>query len=124
MNVQSKQLCLIEPDEAVRSALTSMLMQNGWQVSRDDHAGNLSDWLEQEDPVTLICESRLPDINAEKVLKIAKEKGVPVIFLGHGRDIEAAVELMRKGAIDFFEKPFHQNRLLELLESLVVPVAV
>ncbi|NNE38624.1 MAG: hypothetical protein HKN08_10005, partial [Gammaproteobacteria bacterium] len=58
------------------------------------------------------------------VLNVSKKQGIPVVFLGHERDIEVAVKLMRKGAIDFFEKPFHQNRLLELLDDLVVPPAV
>jgi DNA-binding NtrC family response regulator len=114
------QVCLLEPDEAVRTALTASLEQNGWKVSRDEQAGDLSTWLEQEEPVALIAESTLPDITAKRVLRVSKKKGIPVIFLGHGRELEEAVDLMRKGAIDFFEKPFNQKRLLNLLESLIV----
>jgi FixJ family two-component response regulator len=43
---------------------------------------------------------------------------VPVIFTGHDVSPQAAVDLMQKGALDFLEKPFSHNRLLDLLNQL------
>ena len=118
MNRQNKLVCLLEPDEAVRVALSAFLRQRGWDVVREGQAGELKAWLDTKSPVALISESRLPDMNAEEVLSICIANGIPAIFTGHGRDIDAAVNLMRKGASDFLEKPFNQQRLIDSLNSL------
>ena len=111
-------ILLIEPDEAVRAAISSLLKQHGWKVSAHAVAGELETLFSDSHPVALICESTLPDITAQQVLETSKERGIPVIFLGHRREIQHAVDLIHLGARDFMEKPFPQDRLLRLLNSL------
>jgi two-component system response regulator DctR len=42
---------------------------------------------------------------------------VPVIFLtGHG-DVPMAVDLLKRGAFDFFEKPFNDNSLMDRVQE-------
>ena len=66
----------------------------------------------------MVCESSLPDKTARNVLKTGQGNNVPVIFLGHKREIQDAVDLIHMGAKDFLEKPFPQERLLRLLNGL------
>lgn len=118
MTAHSKLILLLEPDEAVRSALSAMLRQCGWQVeAREDGAG-LEGLLTGHAPAAVVCESSLPDIKARKVLETAGKHNIPVVFLSHAREVQDAVDLMRWGARDFLEKPFPQKRLLKSLESL------
>ncbi|HSM68185.1 MAG TPA: response regulator [Xanthomonadales bacterium] len=111
-------ILLLEPDEAVRAALASLLRQHGWQIEAHSEAGGLADDLDGLSPSVLVAESNLPDMAAAELLDLCKAARVPVIFLGHGREIQHAVDLMRRGATDFLEKPFPQKRLLEALEGL------
>jgi FixJ family two-component response regulator len=44
---------------------------------------------------------------------------LPIVFItGHG-DVPMAVESMKKGAMDFIQKPFDENLLLELVERML-----
>lgn len=118
MVADSKLIVLLEPDEAVRTALSTMLRQHGWQIEARADGKGLDELLADLDPLAVICESSLPDMKARKVLKAAYKKRIPVIFLGHAREVQDAVDLMRLGAWDFLEKPFPQKRLLKVLEKL------
>lgn len=111
-------ILLLEPDEAVRDALASLLSQHGWQIEARSEAGELADDLAGLSPSVLVAESNLPDMAATELLDLCKTAQVPVIFLGHRREIQHAVDLMRRGATDFLEKPFPQKRLLEVLDGL------
>ena len=109
---------LIEPDEAVRAAISSLLKQHGWRVSASADADGLKALLEDKAPLALICESELPDMTAKQVLRACQEYEIPAVFLGHRREIQEAVDLIHLGASDFLEKPFPQDRLLRLLNKL------
>ena len=63
---------LVEPDEAVRAAISSMLKQHGWNISAQAVAGDLEAILKEQDPVALVCESSLPDKTARNVLKTGR----------------------------------------------------
>ena len=69
-------------------------------------------------PEVVLCESLLPDVAARDVLTRCQLRGIPIIFLGHGREVQDAVDLVRLGAIDFLEKPFPQSRLLDVLREV------
>ena len=115
---KKQKLLLIEPDDAVRSAISMLLESAGWRVCAFADAAHLAEDLDGFNPAVLVAEAELPDLRATGVLDLARSHGVPVIFLGHGQQVQKAVDLMRMGARDFLEKPFPQGRLLDLLDSL------
>jgi two-component system, LuxR family, response regulator DctR len=64
---------------------------------------------------------RMPDINGVAVFDQLSARGLtarlPVIFLtGHG-DVPMAVDTLKRGAFDFFEKPFNDNQLMDRVEE-------
>ena len=67
----------------------------------------------------VITDVRMPEISGIDLLRRLKELkiGVPVIVVtGHG-DVALAVEAMKIGAADFFEKPFDDDLLLASVRS-------
>jgi len=115
---KNKSVVLIEPDEAVRTALTTLLDGKGWRVCALALGGDLEGELDTCRPVAIVSESNLPDMQAAAVLDSSRRRKIPVIFLGHRQEVQNAVDLMRMGARDFLEKPFPQDRLLSLLDGL------
>ncbi len=52
------------------------------------------------------------------ILHSCMRRQVPVIFTGHDLPVQDAVDLVREGGYDYLEKPFQQERLLDLLKHL------
>jgi len=67
----------------------------------------------------LVLDVRLPGISGAALHKqLLKEKDTPaIVFItGHG-DIPMAVEAMRNGAVDFLQKPFREQQLLDSVQK-------
>ena len=111
-------MILIEPDDAVRTALLTLLSGRGWDVVGRADASELDAMISDSRCDAIISESVLPDRSAADVLEAARQHGVPVIFTGHEQAVQRAVDLVRMGALDFLEKPFPQARLIALLDAL------
>ena len=80
------------------------------QPLRFDHAG---DWI--------LLDVRMPQLSGIGLFDLLSEKKLtkrlPVIFLtGHG-DVPMAVDSLKRGAFDFFEKPFNDNKLMDRVQE-------
>ena len=111
-------LLLNEPDASVRDALTVLLEGEGWTVNSISQCEELKQGAGSDDVIAVISESSRPDCTPEEILETCKAFGRPVIFTGHDRPLQGAVDLIRQGAMDFLDKPFPQSRLLDLLARL------
>jgi len=109
---------LNEPDDSVRDALTVLLEGEHWRVVKADDCADMAAVMDSGDVVAVISEASLPNCTPEDILDRCKEFDVPVIFTGHDLPLQGAVDLIRRGAVDFLDKPFPQSRLLDLLEGL------
>ena len=71
----------------------------------------------------ILLDVRMPDLSGVALFEQLKQRGLnrrsPVIFLtGHG-DVPMAVDMLKNGAFDFFEKPFNDNQLMDrVLQAL------
>lgn len=73
------------------------------------------------DPGCLLLDIRMPKMNGSELQKWLKANDsiLPVIMItGHG-DVPLAVESMKAGAFDFFEKPFDTRRLLDCIKAAI-----
>jgi two-component system response regulator DctR len=72
----------------------------------------------------LLLDVRMPGMNGIAVFDQLVARGLlarlPVIFLtGHG-DVPMVVDSLKRGAFDFFEKPFNDNQLMDRVEEALV----
>ena len=105
---------VIDDDEGLRESLAFLLRSAALEVKSFDSAKAFLDVLPDAAVGCVITDVRMPDISGIELLRRLKELkiGVPVIVItGHG-DIALAVEAMKIGAADFFEKPFDDDLLL------------
>lgn len=114
-----QQVYVIDDDDAVRDSLEFLLKSAGLAVESYESA---QEFLKQLSRVRLGCiitDVRMPGITGIDLLRKVKEvhPQFPVIVLtGHG-DIALAVEAMKLGASDFFEKPYDDEALLTALQK-------
>jgi two-component system, LuxR family, response regulator FixJ len=105
---------VIDDDEGLRESLAFLLRSAEFEVRSFDSAKAFLDELPDAALGCVITDVRMPDMSGIELLRRLKELkiGVPVIVItGHG-DIALAVEAMKIGAADFFEKPFDDDLLV------------
>ncbi len=112
---------VVDDDEAVRDSLRWLLEANGYRV-RCFASGE--EFLGVYDPVqlaVLIVDVRMPGMSGlelQEVL-IARKAPIPIVFItGHG-DVPMAVTTMKKGAVDFLEKPFNEADLRTIVARMM-----
>jgi two-component system response regulator DctR len=72
----------------------------------------------------LLLDVRMPDMNGIALFDLLAARGLtrqlPVIFLtGHG-DVPMAVDTLKRGAFDFFEKPLNDNKLMDRAQEALL----
>ncbi|PLX98164.1 MAG: sigma-54-dependent Fis family transcriptional regulator [Desulfuromonas sp.] len=108
---------LIEDDEAVRHGCAQSIQLAGLSVRLFDTAESALAAMEDFPPAVMVSDVRLPGLSGLELLDDMQkyDSDIPLILItGHG-DVSMAVEAMRNNAYDFIEKPFHSERLLDVI---------
>jgi FixJ family two-component response regulator len=116
---QSPLVLVVDDEELVRHALSSLLRSVGYRVKLYASAQDLYDDNAIEDANCLILDVRLPFVSGLDFQQRLTELGlqIPVIFVtGHG-DIPMTVRAMKAGAADFLVKPFRDQDILDAVAT-------
>lgn len=114
----SEEICrvyIVEDDDAVRDSLQMVLESMGHKVVAFTNANSFLDYYHDDLCGCLVLDIRMPGMTGMQLQRKLNEANsiLPIIFVtGHG-DIPMAVEAMQKGAIDFIEKPYREQELLD-----------
>ena len=113
---------LIDDDEDVRRALAFLLGTAGLAVKVYESAILFLDNYDGAQTGCIVSDVRMPGMDGLQLLKRLKEMDVklPVIVLTGHADVALAVEAMKAGAVDFIEKPFSDDVLLNAIQSALV----
>lgn len=118
---QQSTVYIVDDDQAIRHAM-EMLMRSVGLNYEIFHSGN--DFLAShtnDRAGCLVLDIRMPGLGGLELQDKLNEMGstLPIIFItGHG-DVPMAVEAMQKGAIDFIQKPFRDQELLDRIGEAV-----
>jgi len=112
---------VLDDDAACRDSLRWLLESAGYRVETYATAEHFLACCEPGAGSCLILDVRMPGMSGlalqEELLR--REQCVPIIFVtGHG-DVPMAVDAVKKGAVDFLEKPFKDAELLARVQSAV-----
>jgi two-component system, LuxR family, response regulator FixJ len=122
---ETKLVHIVDDEEAIRRSIDFLLRTAGFQVEKWPDGDSFLKGADPAAPACVLLDVRMPGMDGLQVLSEMTERGFnfPVIVLtGHG-DIATAVRAMRGGAVDFLEKPFERERLLQALETGFVRLA-
>ena len=106
---------VVDDDPAVRDSLKFMLESAGHCVEAYANARDMLDRAGQPLAGCLVADLRLPGMSGLDMVDKLTENGtdLPVIVItGHG-DVDAAVRALKAGCVDFIQKPFSDQSLLE-----------
>jgi FixJ family two-component response regulator len=106
---------IVDDDPAVRDAVAFLVGSVGYASHACASAQALLEALDDTRPACLVLDVRLPGLSGLELQRALCERGSParIVFIsGHG-DIPKAVRAVRLGAVDFLEKPFDDQLLLD-----------
>jgi two-component system response regulator FixJ len=111
---------IIDDDPAMRDALVLMLRGAGYRARSFVSADDFLDNLPEDRSACVITDVRMPGLQGSELvgrLKSLRGDTWPVIVItGHG-EVALAVQLMKAGVVDFVEKPFDPQRMLDAVSS-------
>lgn len=110
---------VVDDDEAILDALTTMAKTIKLPVETFASAQEFLDTCDPSRPGCLMIDVRLPGMSGLDLLDEAKERGfqLPVIVISGYGDVPLAVRAMKAGAIEFLEKPFKEQDLLDRIHA-------
>jgi FixJ family two-component response regulator len=105
---------VVDDDEAIRDSLAFLLSSTGVSVETYASATDFLAAYDAAGPACVVLDIRMPGMSGMELQDTLLERNIrlPLIFItGHG-DVPMAVEAVKKGAVDFIEKPFNDHELL------------
>ncbi|MBF0609556.1 MAG: response regulator transcription factor [Magnetococcales bacterium] len=112
---------VVDDDQAVRESLVWLIESVGLKVESFPSAQVFLNHYQNNTPGCLLLDVRMPGLSGLELQDHLRERGMPlpIIFItGHG-DVPMAVKAMKHGAVDFIEKPFNDQRLLDTLQKAI-----
>jgi FixJ family two-component response regulator len=114
---------LVDDNEGFRKSSAWLLESHGFSVNLFPSASAFLAFVEGRSPYSgaecLILDVRMPEMNGIELQDALIQRGekLPTIFMSGHADVALAVEAMRKGAVNFLEKPFTEDALINAVQS-------
>ena len=112
---------VVDDDESVRKALKRLIKSVGMNVETFATARDFLSRQHYEGPSCLVLDVRMPGLSGLDLQQelVKADLTLPIIFItGHG-NIPMSVQAIKAGAIDFLEKPFEDQVLLDLIQNAI-----
>ena len=112
---------VVDDDEAVRDSLQWLLEGKDYRVRCFDSAESFLSRYDPREVACLIVDIRMGGMTGLELQDklVERRSPLPIVFItGHG-DVPMAVDTMKKGAMDFIQKPFKEDDLVSLVERML-----
>ena len=112
---------VVDDDEAVRESIVMLLEAECFIVAAFSSAEAFLQAYRPDRPGCLVLDVSMPGMNGLELQQalLKKQHTIPVIFItGHG-DVPMSVKALRAGAIDFIEKPFNDDVLINRIRDAI-----
>jgi FixJ family two-component response regulator len=115
MNKEKEIIFLIDDDESVRSSLSLFLRLNDYTIESFESA---EDYLGRDKHVGAGCIILDVNLSGKSGLELQQElinrnSHLPIIFITGYANIHTSVHTLKKGAINYLEKPFEEEEILQ-----------
>ena len=117
-------LHIVDDEDVIRDALSWLARSRGIEARAYASAQEFLDSINgrfDSGGDCVLLDVRMPGLNGvamfDRLADMQLTARLPVIFLtGHG-DVPMAVDTLKRGAFDFFEKPFNDNALMDRVQE-------
>jgi two-component system response regulator DctR len=118
-NIPDQTVFIVDDDDAVRDSIRELVESVGLPAEGYDSAHAFLNAFEPRRAGCLVLDVRMAEMSGlvlqERLNEL--EVGIPIVFLtGHG-DVPMAVQAIRSGAVDFIQKPYREQTLLDSINA-------
>ncbi|WP_328504620.1 response regulator [Streptomyces sp. NBC_00457] len=115
-------MCLVyilDDDEELSESLAWLLESVGIRSERFGDTATFLRSYDRDRPACLILDVRMPELSGFDVQRILNDAGapLPVVFVSAHGDIRMSVRALQRGAVDFLEKPYDPQHLLDVVQA-------
>lgn len=112
---------VVDDDEATRDSFRLLLKTVGLKAVTYSLPSVFMEKFDPDQPGCIILDLRMPESNGIETLTWLRTRArtVPVIFVSGYGDLATVVRTMKLGAVEFFEKPFNKELLIETIQHWV-----
>ncbi len=116
---QAPTVFVVDDDPAIRIAMQALMESVNLRHEIFSSADEFLEQYNDDQAGCLILDIRMPGLGGLELQEVLVQRrsALPIIFItGHG-DVPMAVEAMQKGAVDFIQKPFRDQDLLDRIHD-------
>ncbi|HDP68777.1 MAG TPA: sigma-54-dependent Fis family transcriptional regulator [Candidatus Marinimicrobia bacterium] len=113
-------ILVVDDNRDTRENIRELLDDNGYQSIGAGNGKVALEMIESKSPDGIILDMNLPEMNGWRLIRRIKDRiahGLLVIIITAYGDIQMAVDAIKVGVYDFFEKPFNNDKLLISLKN-------
>lgn len=121
MTIDEPTVFVVDDDLAMRESLCWLISSINLPVEAFSSAGEFLDVVQPDRAGCAVIDVRMPGMSGlelQEALAARFENLASIIITGHA-DVQMSVRAMKSGALDFLEKPFNDQELLELIQKAV-----
>ncbi len=112
---------VVDDDEEVRESIRWLLESVGLAVQTFASAQAFLDAYNPDQPGCVVLDVRMPEVSGLELQKKLLARGIeiPTIIVSAYGSVAVAVDAMKHGAVDFIEKPFSDQALLDRIQQAI-----
>ena len=121
MTISDAAVFVVDDDALIRDSLKQLVKSVGLQVETFSSTQAFLDTELPDTPSCLILDIRMPGLSGLDLQDELVKRGIsiPIIFItGHGT-VPMSVRAMKAGAVDFLQKPFEDQELLDIIHHAI-----
>lgn len=115
------EIFVVDDDPAIREMLSLVLGAAGYEVICFADGAALLAVAKLRSPLCMLLDVHIPGQSGIDILKElrAQDYPAPIFIISGSGDIAMAVDAIRSGALDFIEKPFRGNEIVERIQGAI-----
>lgn len=119
MSQRSPTVFIVDDDDRVRDAIGLLLESVKLPSVGFASAAEFLNAFDPEQPGCLVLDLRMPGMSGTELQSRLRAMGsrTPIVFVTAHGDVPTAVEAVKAGAVDFIQKPFRDQKLLDMIHE-------
>jgi FixJ family two-component response regulator len=120
-NISDATVIIVDDDAEVRTALENLLRSMDFRVKSFASAQKFMEGPPSWGPCCLVLDVRLPGQSGLELQAQLAAQGVkaPIVFISGYADVRMSVKAMKAGAVEFLQKPFRDQDLLDAVQNAI-----